>query len=154
MPPEAAMVGHRYPDTEPYELSRVKIREFADAIGDPSPLYRDVAAARAAGHRDLPAPPTLAVVVSQPASRQASNDPAVGIDYTRVVHGEQRFVHHLPLCAGDTVTARVEILDIRPAGENWLMTTRTELRRVDDDALVCTATSTLVERAVSEAGAG
>jgi acyl dehydratase len=141
-----ARIGHRYPDTEPYEISATKIREFADAIGDPSPLYRDREAARAAGHRDLPAPPTLAVVIAQPATRQASGDPEVGIDYTRVVHGEQRFVHHRPLYAGDVVTAGVEILDIRPAGENWLLTTRTELRRVDDGELVCTATSTLVER--------
>jgi acyl dehydratase len=146
MAPNAAMAGHRYPATAPYEVSRAKIGEFADAIGDPSPLYRDVDAARAAGHRDLPVPPTLAVVVAQPATRQASSDPAVGIDYSRVVHGEQRFVHHQPLFAGDSVTATVEIVEIKPAGDNWLMTTRTELRRVDDDALVCTATSTLVER--------
>jgi acyl dehydratase len=146
MAPDPSRAGHRYPDTEPYEVTRVKIREFAEAIGDPSPLYRDLAAARAAGHRDIPAPPTLAVIISQPASRQASSDPAVGIDYSRVVHGEQRFVHHLPLCAGDTVTARVEIVDIRPAGGNWLLSTRTELRRIDDDVVVCTATSTLVER--------
>jgi acyl dehydratase len=148
MAPNPAMVGHRYPATAPYEVSRVKIREFADAIGDPSRLYRDLDAATAAGHHDLPAPPTLAVVVAQPATRQASSDPAVGIDYSRIVHGEQRFVHHLPLFAGDIVTATVEILEIKPAGGNWLMTTRTELRRVHDDALVCTATSTLVERGV------
>ena len=141
-----ARIGHRYPDTEPYEVSATKIREFADAIGDPSPLYRDRNAAQDAGHRDLPAPPTLAVIIAQPATRQASGDPEVGIDYTRVVHGEQRFVHHRPLFAGDVVTASVEILDIRSAGENWLLTTRTELRRVDDGELVCTSTSTLVER--------
>jgi acyl dehydratase len=141
-----AMIGHRYPDTEPYEVSRVKIREFAEAIGDPSPLYRDAAAARAAGHRDVPAPPTLAVIIAQPATRQASADPAVGVNYSRIVHGEQRFVHHQPLCAGDSVTASVEIVDIRQAGGNWLLTTRTELRRVDDGTPVATTTSTLVER--------
>jgi acyl dehydratase len=146
VPLNPAMTGHRYPAAEPYEVSRVKIREFADAIGDPSPIYRDLEVARAAGHHDIPAPPTLAIVVTQPAARQASNDPEVGIDYTRVVHGEQRFVHHQPLHAGDVVAATVEIVDIRPAGDNWLLSTRAELRRVGDDALVCTATSTLVER--------
>ena len=146
VPLNEAMVGHRYPDTAPYEVGREKIREFAAAIGDTSPFYADADLARAAGYRDVPAPPTFAVVIAQPASRQASFDPAVGVDYTRVVHGEQRFVHHEPLCAGDVITARTTITDIRPAGANWLLTTRTDLHRTADDALVCTSTSTLVVR--------
>jgi acyl dehydratase len=141
-----AMIGRRYPDTAPYEVCRIKIAEFADAIGDPSPLYRDTAAAQAAGYRDVVAPPTFAVVVTLPGSRQASNDPEVGLDYSRIVHGEQRLEHYEPLCAGDRVTSRVEILDIRPAGGNWLLTSRTNLHRISDDVLVCSATSTIVER--------
>jgi acyl dehydratase len=146
MPLNQAMVGHRYPDTAPYEVGREKIREFAEAIGDPSPVYRDVELARAAGHPDIPAPPTFAIVVSQPATRQASFDPSIGLDYSRVVHGEQHFEHHEPICADDLLTARVEVIAIRPAGSNWMMTTRTELFRLPDEVKVCTATSTLIER--------
>jgi acyl dehydratase len=141
-----AMVGHRYPDTPPYEVCREKIREFAVAIGDDSPLYLDRDAALAAGHRDVPAPPTFAIVVAQPAARQASADPAIGVDYSRVVHGEQRFEHHEPICAGDVLTARVEVVAIRPAGSNWMLTTRTELVRLADGVVVCTATSSIIER--------
>jgi acyl dehydratase len=141
-----ARIGHRYPDTAPYEVGREKIREFAVAIGDESPIYHDVDAARAAGHRDVPAPPTFAIVISQRATKQASFDPEIGVDYSRVVHGEQRFEHHEPICAGDVLTARVEVADIREAGANWLLTTRTELVRLADGVQVCTATSTIVVR--------
>ena len=41
-------VGRTFEPSEPYEVSRVKIAEFADAIGEPSPLCRDRSAARAA----------------------------------------------------------------------------------------------------------
>jgi len=141
-----AKIGHRYPDTASYEVGREKIREFATAIGDESPIYRDVDAARAAGHRDVPAPPTFAIVIAQPAARQASSDPEIGVDYSRVVHGEQRFEHHEPICAGDVLTARVEVTTIRPAGSNWMLTTRTDLVRVPDEVVVCTATSSIIER--------
>lgn len=140
-------VGKRYPDTPGYEVGREKVREFAEAIGAVHAFSVDPEAARSAGYRDVVAPPTFAVVIAQPATKQASFDPEVGLDYSRVVHGEQRFVHHEPLCAGDVVTARVTITDIRPAGENWKLTTETTLHRLADDALVCTATSSLIERA-------
>lgn len=141
-----ACVGKRYPDTAPYEIGREKLREFAEAVGGAHPYSVDAEAARAAGYRDAVAPPTFAVILAQPATKQASFDPEVGLDYSRVVHGEQRFTHHEPLCAGDVVTARVTITDIRPAGSNWKLTTETTLHRLPDDVLVCSATSTLIER--------
>ena len=78
-------IGRTFPAAAPYEVSRVKIVEFADAIGDPNPLYRDRAAAQA----------TLS--------------------------------------------------DIRDAGRNVMLSTKTEISTVDGEH-VCTAHSTLVER--------
>ena len=49
MPVNPDYVGRSFPPSEPYEVSRVKIAEFADAIGDPNPLYRDREAAREIG---------------------------------------------------------------------------------------------------------
>jgi acyl dehydratase len=138
-------VGRRYPPTEPYRVSREKVREFATAIGDDNRLYVDPEAARRAGHPDIIAPPTFAVVVSLPATKAASLDPELGIDYSRVVHGEQCFRHERSLHAGDRVVATVEIAAIGRAGVNDSLTTRTELRVGDE--LVCTAVSTLVIRA-------
>ena len=67
--------GRTFPATEPYEVSRVKIAEFADAIGDPNPVYRDRAAAVAAGYPDVIAPPTFPIVVSMAASGAAVGRP-------------------------------------------------------------------------------
>jgi acyl dehydratase len=138
-------VGRAFPASEPYEVTRVKIAEFANAIGDANPVYRDSAAARAAGHPDVIAPPTFAIVVSMAASGTAMADPDLRLNYAMVVHGEQRFSYLRPLTAGDVVTAQPTITEIRDAGRNVMLTTSTEIRTVTGE-LVCTATSTLVER--------
>jgi acyl dehydratase len=138
-------VGRVFPASEPYEVSRVKIAEFASAIGDANPVYRDSAAARAAGHPDVIAPPTFAIVISMAASGAAMADPDLGLNYAMVVHGEQRFTYLRPLTAGDVVTAQPTITEIRDAGRNVMLTTSTEIRTVTGE-LVCTADSTLVER--------
>jgi acyl dehydratase len=138
-------LGRTFPPGEPYEVSRVKIAEFADAIGDPSPVYRDPAAARAAGYPDVIAPPTFPVVISMAASGSAVRDPAFGLNYAMVVHGEQRFDYSRPISAGDVLTAAATIADIKAAGSNVLVTTRAEILTVAGEH-VCTATSILVER--------
>ncbi|HUJ05765.1 MAG TPA: MaoC family dehydratase N-terminal domain-containing protein [Streptosporangiaceae bacterium] len=139
-------IGKTYPPSAPYEVSRVKLAEFADAIGDRSPLYRDRAAAQAAGYLDVIAPPTFPIVISMAASAQAIVDPGLNLNYAMVVHGEQRFSYSRPLMAGDVVTAQVTISDIRTVGRNAMMTTTTEISTVDGEH-VCTAFGTLVERA-------
>jgi acyl dehydratase len=138
-------VGRVFPASEPYEVSRVKIAEFAAAIGDANPVYRDSAAAKAAGHADVIAPPTFAIVISMAASGTAMADPDLGLNYAMVVHGEQRFSYVRPLTAGDVVTAQPTITEIKDAGRNVMLTTSTEIRTVTGE-LVCTAESTLVER--------
>jgi acyl dehydratase len=138
-------VGRVFGVSEPYEVSRVKIAEFADAIGDPNPVYRDKAAAHAAGHSDVIAPPTFAIVISMAGSGAALADPGLGLNYAMVVHGEQRFSYSRPIMAGDVVTAQVTLTDIRDVGRNFMLTTSTEIKTVAGDH-VCTAVSTIVER--------
>jgi acyl dehydratase len=91
------------------------------------------------------APPTFPIVVTMASSGSAVADPALGINYAMVVHGEQRFEYSRPLRAGDVVTAQSTIESIREVGRNVMMTTRTELRTVHGEHLV-TAFSTIVER--------
>jgi acyl dehydratase len=141
--------GRSFPPADPYEVSRVKIAEFADAIGDPNPIYRDRAAAEKAGYRDVVAPPTFPIVIAIRTSSQAIADPGLNLNYAMVVHGEQRFEYSRPLVAGDVVTAQVTIDDIRDVGRNAMLTTRTEIRDTAGD-LVCTAYGTLVERGGAE----
>ena len=145
MPINQDYLGRTFPASAPYEVNRVKIAEFADAIGDPNPVYRDRAAARAAGHVDVIAPPTFAIVISAAAGSSVITDHELGLNYAMVVHGEQRFEYSRPVTAGDVVTAQATITDIKAAGRNTLLTTRTEIRTVEGEH-VCTAISTLVER--------
>jgi acyl dehydratase len=139
-------VGRTFEPSPPYEVSRVKIAEFADAIGEPSPLCRDRAAAQAAGYPDVIAPPTFAVVISSAGAARVTMDPGLGLNYAMVVHGEQSFAHSRPLHAGDVVVSQSTIEEIRPLRAMTMMTTVTEIRTVDGEH-VCTARSTLVERA-------
>jgi acyl dehydratase len=138
-------VGRTFEPSEPYEVSRVKIAEFADAVGEPSALCRDRAAAQAAGYQDVIAPPTFVIVISMASTAKLTTDPGLGVNYAMVVHGEQSFSHARPLHAGDVVTSQSTIESIRSLGSMTTMTTVTEIRTVDGEH-VCTARSTLVER--------
>jgi len=138
-------IGRTYPPTSPYEVSRVKIREFADAIGDANAAYRDPEAARALGHPDVIAPPTFAIIVSMRASAAAILDPELGLDYSRVVHGEQRFVFTRPVRAGDRLVATLSIASARAVAGNDILGTRTDITTEDGEAVV-TAFATIVSR--------
>ncbi len=138
-------IGRTFAPSEPYEVSRVKIAEFADAIGEPSPLCRDRAAAQAAGYPDVIAPPTFAIVVAAAGSAKATFDPGLGVNYAMIVHGEQSFAHARPLHAGDVVVAQSTIEDIRRIGSMTTLATVTEIKTLDGER-VCTARSVLVER--------
>lgn len=141
---DQSFVGRIYPPTEPYRVSREKIREFADAVNDPHPAYRSAEAAQALGHRDVVAPPTFPIVMTLPAGHQFMLDPEVGIDYGRVVHGEQRFVHERPVYAGDTLQVVVTIDGIRVAAGNDLITIRAEVSTTDGELVVTAFAVTVV----------
>jgi acyl dehydratase len=137
--------GRTFPPSAPYEISRVKLAEFADAIGDRNPVYLDREAAVEAGFPDVIAPPTFPIVITVASSAQALSDPGLNLNYAMVVHGEQRFAYERALHAGDVVTAQVTISDIKSVGSNSLMTTTTRIATTDGEH-VCTAYGTLVER--------
>ena len=142
---DRALVGRSYPPSAVYEVGRAKIAEFAAAVGAADPVHTDAAAARAAGHADVIAPPTFAIVVSLEAAMAVLDDPDVALDYSRVVHGEQKFTHHRPIRAGDRLVATTTIDAARTVGGNDLLTVRVELATEDGEA-VCTTTSMLVAR--------
>ena len=142
---DQSFIGRVYPPTEPYEVGREKIREFADAINDQNPAYRDPAAARALGYPDVIAPPTFPIILTLKAGHQVIADPQLGIDYSRVVHGEQRFAHQRPVRAGDVLQVVVTVTEVRSAGGNDILTTQAEVRTVEGEH-VLTAHSTIVAR--------
>lgn len=111
MPDRAAAIGKAYPPTL-YAVGREKVREFALATGETNPLHLDLEAARAAGFRDLVAPPMFAVVFSGPAIAPPLFDPEVGIDFARMVHGGQEFRWGPLVIAGDEITTAVRLTDV------------------------------------------
>jgi len=108
---DASAKGKRFPPFA-YEIGKEKIREFAHAVGEDNVVYFDRTAAKAAGLRDIPAPPMFAVVYSAGAVGPALFDPEVGLDFALMVHGGQEFVWGEPVCSGDTITTVAECKDI------------------------------------------
>ncbi|MEV7176352.1 MaoC family dehydratase N-terminal domain-containing protein [Kitasatospora sp. NPDC093679] len=151
MPLDPSFIGRTYPPTAPYEVGREKIREFAVAVGDANPAYTDPEAAKAFGHPDVIAPPTFPFVITYAAAAQVVTDPELGLDYSRVVHGDQKFVYTRPVRAGDRLTVTVTIDSIKSLAGNDVLSVRGE---VDDESgeHVVTSVMTLVARAADEAG--
>ncbi|WP_030619997.1 FAS1-like dehydratase domain-containing protein [Streptomyces sclerotialus] len=146
---DQSFVGRTYPPTEPYEVGREKIREFAEAIGDPNPVYTDTEAAKALGHPDVIAPPTFVFAITFKAAGQVVEDPQLGLDYSRVVHGDQKFTYTRPVRAGDRLTVTSTIETIKSLAGNDILDVRGE---VYDEAgeHVVTAVTKLVARAADE----
>ena len=137
--------GRSYPPSGPYAVDARTIADFAAAVGATDPVHTDPEVARGAGYADVIAPPTLAVRYAQQCDAQLIADPEAGIDFSRVVHGEQSFVHHRPITAGDELTGTLHVDTIRMAGGHAMVTTRTELADAAG-APVCTSVSTIVVR--------
>ena len=142
-------IGRTYPAGPSYVVGREKIREFARAIGDSNPAYHDPQAAKALGYADVIAPPTFAIVVSLEAANAALFDPELGLDYSRVVHGEQTFTYTRPICAGDELIVTTVIENIRSMAGNDMITTKGIITTVAGEP-VATASSMLVSRGADE----
>ncbi|MBO0652046.1 MULTISPECIES: MaoC family dehydratase N-terminal domain-containing protein [Streptomyces] len=147
---DQSFVGRIYPATDPYEVGREKIREFAEAVGDANPAYTDSAAAVALGHPDVIAPPTFVFAITFKAAGKVIEDPQLGLDYSRVVHGDQKFVYTRPIHAGDRLTVTSTIESIKSLAGNDVLSVRGEVHDADGGHVV-TAYTTLVARAAEEA---
>jgi acyl dehydratase len=152
MPLNPSLVGKEYPPIR-YEVGREKLREFAVALGETDPVYHDEQAARAAGHPDLPAVPTFPVVLSFRAGAMVNGDPALGLDYSRVVHGQQAFTYRRPVRAGDRLLATARAAAIETRGRHELLTIATRIVTEDGEP-VCEASSLLISRGTGVEGGG
>lgn len=141
----ASFAGRTYAPTEPYHVGREHLREFARAVQAQHPAHHDVAAARALGHPDVVAPPTFAVVVAQRAEAQLIEDERAGIDFSRVVHAEERFTHHRPVHAGDELVTVLHVDSITERSGLSMVTTRCEIQDAAGEP-VATVVSTLAVR--------
>jgi acyl dehydratase len=115
VPVNSDAIGKRY-DPVVYAVGREKIKEYASATGETNPLHLDVAAARAAGHADVVAPPMFAVVYQSPSVMPALFDPEVGIDFAMMVHSAQEFRWRRVVVAGEELTTTTTVQTISEKG--------------------------------------
>jgi len=143
---DSSYIGRSFPYADLFRVGAETIRQFADAIGDSNPLHHDKVAAQSAGHLDVVAPPTFAIRVIARAQDAVMFDPALGLDFSMVVHRDQRFVHHRPIVAGDELSSVVHVDNIRVLAGNDMLSVRTEVTDAGGTPVV-TAYGTLVARA-------
>jgi len=143
---DKSIIGKEYaPFT--VEVEKRWVRGFAEAIGDASPIYFDESIARAAGYRSLPAPPTFPFAMIMDANQSFMILDQLGIDKRRAMHGEQSFVYHADLCAGDVVTGRQRVVDVydKKNGALEFLVTETRLENQGGEH-VCDLRTTVVVR--------
>ena len=146
MPINPDIQGHTLPPTAPYLVGREKVREFARAVFATNPINLDRAAAQAAGYADVVAPTTFPIVIQQLTLDQLLAEPDAGIDFSRVVHGDQRFSYSRPIVAGDELSGALTVTSVKSLGGNSMITAETVVTDASG-AHVVTAISTLVVRA-------
>ncbi len=105
------IVGKEYP---PFVVTveRGRIKDIARALGDLNPFYLDDAVGRASAWGDVIAPPTFAVSFRDEAADSGALLRDLGVDISRLLHGEQEFELHGQLRPGETYLCRTKVVDI------------------------------------------
>lgn len=143
---DQSFIGHEFPSFTA-EVEKGRLRFFAQAIGETDPIYTDEAAAQAAGHRALPAPPTFTMVLDMEGTEQLPVLDLLDLDIARILHGSQEFQYFQPIYAGDRITVAARIADIFDKKGGALDFVVMEQDYTNQDGqLVVRATSTLVHR--------
>lgn len=139
-----------------FDVERSQLRLFATAIGETRPLYTDPAAARAAGYRDVPAPPTFAFSIGMNPDDPFDMLKSLNVDLAKVLHGEQSFEYTMPICAGDRVRVRRSVVDAyqKKGGALNFFVVQLTYEDARSCARLCTARQTIIARSEAAAGAG
>lgn len=123
-------VGRTFPGADVVTVTQSEIDAFAAVIGETNTKV---------------APPTFSIRITLEQSQAILSDPAIGLDWTRVVHGDQKFVIHRPIVAGDSFRCSSTIESCKVLAGNEVVTVRSDLHSGSD--LVVSTWSTLVVRA-------
>ena len=123
-------VGRTFTGAELVSVTQSEITAFALAIGE-----ADFSVA----------PPTFSIRITLAQSQSLLSDPDVGLDWNRVVHGDQKFLIYRPIVAGDKLRCSSTIENYRVMSGNEIVTVRSDLH--DGTELVLSTWSTLVVRA-------
>jgi acyl dehydratase len=135
-------------------ITRSRLRLFAKATGQEDPVFVDVKAAKQAGHRDLPVPPTFLFAVDLEVPDPFAYLAELGVDLRTILHGEQAFTYHATAHAGDEVSSSSVVTDVfeKKGGVLQFMVTETPVVNQDGTTVV-TMRNTLVVRNLEGVGA-
>lgn len=111
MPLDQNVIGRQLPPVT-MTIDAGRLRFFAKAIGETNPVFTDLPAAHAAGHRDLPVPPTFLFGIELESPDPFDWLTGIGVDLRRVLHGEQSFTYHCQAVAGDVLTSTPRITNV------------------------------------------
>ena len=128
-------VGKEWPATT-YEVGKEKIGEYARVVGLENPVHFDREAARAAGFRDVVAPPMFCVVYALPALAPTVFDPELEMNFATLVHGGQEFEWGEPACSGDEITTAAKCLEIYQKGDKGFYVFETKSVNQNGDQVV------------------
>lgn len=144
MPLNRSLKGKEY-ERISFTVEREHVVAFAHAIEEDNPLFTDPAASREAGYPEQLAPPTFVTVMQILASAQVVLDGDLGLDYSRVVHGEQEYRWRRPVRVGDVLHAVPRIADVYAKGPLEFLVIESEIADSSGETVV-TARTTLLSR--------
>lgn len=150
MPPTLPEIGHQT-STQTGEITAADIRQFADAVGDPNPIFRDESSARAAGFSGIPAQPTF-ITRFHISFGEAGLDPV----HTQVLHGEQEYSYERPLVVGDGVSVRYVVAGVRQSrrADGMAIITLQQVCESPDGQRPATGSAIVIVRDMAAGGAG
>ncbi|MEU5763057.1 fused (3R)-hydroxyacyl-ACP dehydratase subunits HadA/HadB [Nocardia sp. NPDC047648] len=143
-----ALVGRHYRLTEPYEVGREKIREFARALQDGHPAHRHEDAAGGLGFDGLVAPLTFSSIILMLMQRKMFESVLTGYDLGQVLQTEQSIQVHRPIVAGDEVRCDSYIESFRQFGDKDFMVTKNVLSNQHKEVLQTAHTTAVAQTGV------
>ncbi len=144
-----SLKGKEYQEVS-FTVERDRVVQFADAIGEDNPLFRDIDAAKSRGYGEQLAPPTFVTVMQIMTSGQVVLDQDLGLNYALVVHAEQEYQWHRPVQVGDVLSAVPRIADIYAKGSNEFLVIEADIKDPSGQTVVL-ARTTLLSRGTAGA---
>jgi acyl dehydratase len=149
VPLNQALKGKEYQEVS-FTVERDRVLQFADAIGEDNPVFRDAEAAKSGGHAEQLAPPTFVTVMQILTSGQVVLDQELGLNYALVVHAEQEYEWQRPVQVGDVLSAVPRIADIYSKGPNEFLVIEADIKDSSGQTVVV-ARTTLLSRGTAGA---
>ena len=129
MPLKQSLKGKEYQEVS-FPVKREDVLAFADAIGEENPIYVDEEAAKKAGYRAIPAPPTYLTAITNDDPDKGGLLKLLNVDIGLILHGEQHYDYYAPVFVGDSITCQQKVTDMydKKGGALWFVVSETSMK--------------------------